>query len=518
MSAVYPTPSAGFFRDSVFLPYYRNELRRRVNPDTGLLFTEDEIAVITAPHGEQWIKANALDSALMVLVARGDWLVDQLIPSTASREMLEELWAKLLDVPALVASGGSGPVLAPNTPPFTVFTGSTIIGDTAASLAKTTTGLRYQVLFTVNAGVNGGDVPLQMISIDTGEITNIETGTKLQWISNVPDAVMAIEAEVTEDFRDGTDEETVPQWANRIERRLRHKQGAANAAHIQAWIEDESNAIARAFVYAAAPAPGALIITFLSKRGKTVGPDALIPSLGLMATVTAAIVPPASPLLPSRSRVWPVPINAIRADTIVELSMTTGTSVGWDDIFPWPGQVGGVAPYISAVASQTAITLHAETSPPPAVPKLMVWNVATSRFERLQTLSVTPSGVNLYAVVLAAAPSITLAVGQYVSPYTQLADQIAETAEGYFDTLGPGEVIGPSDPMIERSFRTPQPKEEWPFRGGAGITTYLADQLGSLVADQRFVSMSPYTSPPLPVDPITGPGKLTLGQFAISPF
>jgi hypothetical protein len=43
---------------------FRNALRSRVNPDTKQLFTEDEIALVTAPHSEAYIKADALDAVL----------------------------------------------------------------------------------------------------------------------------------------------------------------------------------------------------------------------------------------------------------------------------------------------------------------------------------------------------------------------------------------------------------------------------------------------------------------------
>jgi hypothetical protein len=135
----------------------------------------------------------------------------------------------------------------------------------------------------------------------------------------------------------------------------------------------------------------------------------------------------------------------------------------------------------------------------------MVFDAARSRFEELDVLSVTAAGGDAFDVVLNTAPSVTLATGQFVSPWTELAPTIGATIEAYFDDLGPGEVIDlTDDDRAHRAFRHPRTSEQSPARAGSGVLVFLEDALGAVIADATLDYISS-NAPPLPTDPADGP-------------
>lgn len=203
----------------------------------------------------------------------------------------------------------------------------------------------------------------------------------------------------------------------------------------------------------------------------------------------------------------------------MSLSLSSGRSSGWEDLSPWPGKNGSAACTITAVTDQTHFQIQTTTALPSGVtqPKIMVWNDSTSRWERLLVSSAALSSGTTYDIVLSSAPTKTLAVGDYISPYTQRLTILAETIEAYFDTLGPGELIDlTTDVRAHRAFRWPEPNEELPQRAGAGILAKLQGALGPALADSVLDSMS-VSTPSLPTAVVDGPNLIVCGRVGIYP-
>jgi dihydroxyacetone kinase-like predicted kinase len=63
-----------------------------------------------------------------------------------------------------------------------------------------------------------------------------------------------------------------------------------------------------------------------------------------------------------------------------------------------------------------------------------------------------------------------IAVGDWISPDMTRRVTLAEGAESYFDSLGPGELVElDTSPLAVRAFRRPSPNEERPYRAGATL-------------------------------------------------
>jgi hypothetical protein len=512
----FPVKVRGDVREQM-LADYRYALRSRVNPDTQQIFSEDEISLITAQHSEAWIRADALDAVLLLDQSRALWLGAQALPWRASTAMLKGLWSPMFYMPYLPAAGGSGPVSAPCLP-STTFVGSTTIPDPIATYCTDPAGQRYQVLFSRTSDLAGSAVALDLVAVSTGETTNIDAGTLLTW-QNAPDTVTE-RASVTAKFRGGVGAENDQQFVARLLRRIRHKQAAGNRAQMRAWAEDNSsNAVESAFIYPCAFHAGSTLVAITQKRGGIRGPLGRIPSVGTLAAVVAYLTPPGSPVVPAPPHILVVGVvPQTVASLVLDLSMAEGSPNGWSDYTPWPARPTAGHSAITVVTDQTHVRVSADVGPPPGViPRVMVWNDAISRFEELHVASVTAAGGGLFDVSLSATPEKTLAVGDYISPATDVADTIGSTIEQYFDSLGPGEVIDlSSDLRRGRAFRFPKPNEEFPQRAGTGLLTFLEDALGVSLADSDQHSIST-SLPAVPDDPATGPSLLVAGRVGIYP-
>lgn len=511
----------GHIRDEVILANFRNELRTLVNPDTGALFTEDEIAQLTQKGSRFYIEADAIDLFGQAVQSRAAWTAEQTDPRRANSSHLRNHHGRIWGVAPLDATGGSGTASA-TAPAGSVFVGSTRLGDSSAAVARDPAGNAYQVLVSASVAQNTGSVALVLQGIDVGSDTNPIAGTKLRWSANAPLGA-APEFTVSTGFTGGFDAETDPEFVRRLERRIKRRSGSGNNAHMIEWAERSSNAVESAFVYACAFHAGSALVCILQKRGSAVGPNARIASVGTLNAAISYLVPPASPVVPARSFVLVTTANPTPTNLVLKLGLRRGVTGGWADVSPWPTYASGFTSSIATLASQTQFTITTSAPLPGGVasltggnaPKLMVWNAASSEWEQLKVSSVSKTG-NAATVTLSQGAEKTLAVGDYISPYTDRAATIAGALQSYFDELGPGEVVGPTDARANRARRYPRPTDEYPYRSSQTAVARLEEVLGTALGDVELTSNS-LTTPALPADISVGPNLITLGKLVIHP-
>lgn len=522
---MFPLLNRGEFRE-LLLASYRAGLNGAINPDTGEIFTDLEIAACTAKGSTRWNEADALDRVAQVDQSRALWLAMQARPDLASTSSLKTIWAPLwLPDGYLPASGASGDVTA-TAAAGVIWTGSATVPDPGAVQGTDPAGLTYQVLGTVTTPVSG-EATLTLIALDTGTQTNIPAGTKITW-SNAPAGAQPT-ATADNDFTGGLGAETDADFVKRLLRAIRHRAAAGNPAQFSEWTSTAGkNAIDVGAIYPCAFHAGSVLVVPVQKRGNPtspIGPLARIPSVGTLTLVRSYLVPAASAVVPAQVHVIVAPPVAVPSDVTLSLSLPVGSPSGWTDLQPWPGQSAGTPTTITSVTDQLHFRIDSPLALPAGVtaPAMMVWNqFETSRFATLAVFSVTSAGGTLYNVVLSSAPTdITLSAGQWVSPGTAQSDVIAETIEAYADSLGPGEVIPVGDSRRHRAARFPPPAEEYPFRfGTGGVQAFLLDALGGSLSESVVESVS-VSTPPLPVDgnaapdPAQGPGLIVLGNVAV---
>ena len=517
----------GDVRDDIILSNYRNSLRTLVDPDTGATFTEDTVIMVTARGSSLFIEADGVDLFAQANQARARYLANQLRPTWSNTAFLADyhgpLWLGEQD-PYLPATGGSGQVTG-SAPAGTVFTGSNVLGDPTAAVAVDPNGKQYQLLATTTVPVGADTVALELAGVDLGSDTNPQTGTILTWSANKPVGADD-DAPVATSFSGGFDKETDKELADRIEQFIAYRPASGNPAHFVNWARAASNAVESAFVYPCGFYSGSVLVCLLQKRGTATGPDARTDVAP--ATLIAArnyLVPPDSPVVPQRAYVVVVPPNEEDADLVMRFSMGQGTTGGWADTTPWPAYSSSYpAVIVASVTSQTEFVVTTNDDLPGGAasltgddaPQLMLWDEENSVFEELDVLTVTDAGTAV-TIELNAAPTMTIAAGQYLSPYTDRESIISDAVEDYFDELGPGEVVDlDTDPRAARAFRYPPPTEQYPSIAGQLVVSRVIDALGGVAPNAELTSIS-QSEPTLPGDIVDGPNIITLGKLGIYP-
>ena len=529
----------GQLRDEVMLAGFRNELRALTNPETGQLFSEDEISLATGPGSRFFLEADGIDLVLMLKQQRAVWLANQMDPRRASTRMLEELHAALWlgDDARLPAAAASGDVAAGGLP-GTTFVGSTTPEDPAATVGVDGNGTQYQVLETEAVGVGQSSVRLTVLALSGGFGTNLPIGSIITWTVNKPAGATAT-AEVVETIgyagvglKGGTAVENDAQLAGRVVDTQRDRPGAGNAAQFQEWAQAADASVEQAFVYPCAFNAGSTLVVPTQRRDQTAlnGPSGRLPTAALVATLTTQLVPPGSPVVPERVYVLVVEPNAQSVDLVLRIAMNRGVGGGWADGTPWPSPSAGTPESdtevvaIVTLTSQTDFTVNssqgllggATVLSSTSAPQLMVWIEASSRFEKLDVLQVTDQGSSVFRVELASAPAATIAAGDRISPYTDRAPEIALALERYFDALGPGEVVERSDPRWSRAARRPLPAVRYPAKAGSTAGVAVAMALGSVTSDVTMPVIS-RTEPDIAGDLAEGPNMLVLGAVSAYP-
>jgi hypothetical protein len=511
--------SRGYIRDKIILANFRNGLRSLKNPETGILFTEDEIARATQVGSRWWIEADAIDQQGQIEQHRAIYLSDQARMERASTKFLEDFHGELWGEAKLPATGGSGVALVPAVA-GTIIVGSTTIPDPAAYQARDAAGKKYQVFIGATTPA-GGVASISMAAIDTGSTTNLMPGDKLTWITKDPN--MAPTCTVgSSQFVGGSDVETDAQFASRMMGNVRHKQAAGNDAHFRAWGRASSNSVEDCYVYPCALHAGSVVIALTAKRGNVAGPAARIPSAALLASATAYLVPPGSPVVPARAFVLVVPTTAQPSNCVLKLALAKGAQSGWTDVQPFPAY-HATTPYVSARVSDTDFTIQcwgdaglpggATTLTAPDAPAIMLWDSAASVFMPLNVASIEDLGTSAFRVLLASSPG-TVAVNQFVSPGIGRHALISPAIVDHFDELGPGDLFDvATDPRGGRCVRFPR-TDERPCRLGGGLALRVIEALGGSSADAELDSVS-YSTPSYPVSVSDGPYMLVPGQIGV---
>lgn len=504
----------------IILREHREGLRLSIDPVTKLPFTEDTIRRATAKGSRFYREAEADDLVASGHQKRDEFFAQQVRIDRAGSAFLRSYHAPLWGEEYLPAFGAAGNVVALGTP-GTTWLGSTVVPDPFAVSGTDPAGRRYQVVINATAAVNG-EATITLIAIDGGDETNIPEGTKIKWVNpppgSQPDATVVLDR-----FRGGLDAETDADFAKRLAARVRHKPASGNWSHIRTFARQSSVSVEDAFIYPCAFHAGSVLVVVTSKRGAEPGPLARVPSLSILSAVTSMLVPPGSPVLPGRAHVVVLPPQTEPSDLVVQLAQPLGSDAGWTDLVPFPQVDGTTAVTITSLGDQTHFEITASSAGqlpqgvtgPLADVHLMVWDPDDSAFVELSVQTVEDLGAGVYSVVLATASSMTLAVGDWISPDMARRDALATGLSAYFDSLGPGEVIDlANDERSVRAFRNPVTSEEFPSRAGQSVLTFLGEALGAPVSDSTLASIT-LSTPSIPDDPIDGPNLIVAGQFAV---
>jgi hypothetical protein len=522
----------GQIRDLI-LDYFRSGLRRRVNPETNQLFTDDEIARATCPGTRWYVEAQAIDDYSQAEQRRALYINDQLRINRATTQWLEEFHARQWDPDGrLKASPGSGLVTVSGNDGIRVVASATI-PDLTAYWGTTASGVRVQV-FAADEAIGAtvsGQTTVTMVAMDPGSNTNLAIGEVITWAQRDPG--MSPMATVASNFTGGFDVETDADWASRMEGNQRHKAGSGNDAQQRAWGRAASNAIEDCFIYPCAFGDGSFEACVVAKRtsgdrSPTARTNAPIP---VLRAAIAQLTPPGSPVEPTPPNVVVVTPWIRRASFGIRLSLLAGSDSGWRDSRPFPNRSSTVSvaiPYIVTAAGSVARIYAQDDDTLPGglttltgadnCPHMMGWVETESRwmeFPPVHDIARVSAGeydVTFMAAIASTAP--WLVPGVYVSPYTALHQSIADSIIEYMDERGPGEILDEDDYRYSRSSRFPALREEKPYRVGSEVATRVLESLVGAASDAD----APHITTAITATPaLLAPQMHVLGRVGIYP-
>jgi hypothetical protein len=519
--------SRGACRDLI-LNYFRAGLRRRFNPETNALFTEDEIAQATGPGSRWYREASGIDDYCQGRQRTALFTNDIARVDRANSAAIENYHARVWDPEGrLAATGASGTVTVSGVA-YTPITASTTIPDPTACWGRDAQGFRYQVYSGDETIDEDGTASVTVVAMDTGAATNLLTGARITWAYR--DIGMAPEAVVTEDFVGGTDIETDAQWIARIEANMRYRQGGGNDAQQRAWTRRASNAIEDAFIYPCFLGPNSFAICITKKRGLTQGPLGRVAASPLLLQTTAFMTPPGSPVEPADPFVLVFTTQTHYSDLNMEFDMPAGSIYGWTDAQPWPIWEGTTAtPSVASVSTSDALIVCPDEGTLPGlaalatatgddIPTLMIWSRVESKFYELTGIaSIEDEGGGSYRITWSGTRPAYVVAGCYVSPHSVFFADMGRAIVAYFDELGPGELYASTHDFWDRCQRFPEPSYERPARLGGDIAERVRESLGGACATALLTSPVAGDSPPLPTYPSDGPYELVPGHVHVQP-
>lgn len=503
----FPTYDRGDVRETI-LTQWRAALR-------DLKVDEVTIRRATMSKSYNWVEAESLDLVVQGIQKRGDFLAQQVNPERSASPFLYKFHAVQSGLTPLQASGGSGFCTAEGSP-GTTYIGSTTIPDPIATVGVDEAGNRYQVFITGTVPGAGTSVLLALVAIDTGTATNLDPGAEIKW-SNKPIG-SAPSATVTGDkFRGGGPKESDQEFITRLIDVRRSKPKAGNPSHMRYWARLSSSAVEDAFVYPGAYHSGSTMVAVMQKRVESLGPLGRMPTFATLAAVTGYLVPPTAPELPGDPHIVVVPWSPETCDVVLRLNMRLASDAGWKDQTPWPSY-DGAAVVVNPFPSQSVFTIDTPIAPTTGIaPALMIWNDTTSTYESLEVASVvltTPP--NTYTVTLVV-PHVgkSITAGDVICPDTGLRLSIAQSITGYFDSLGPGEVVDiTSDVRAARAFRRIEPEIRYPYFVGSRMLDYLREGLGVSLLREELTSANPL-EPAVVLSASLGPAMLVPGKVGV---
>jgi hypothetical protein len=517
----------GAVRDIV-LNIFRSGLRQLVNPETSVLFTEEEIAQATAPGSRWYREASGIDDYGQGAQRNALFLNDQAHVDRACTSWLEHYHARLWDSDGrLPATGGSGTVTISGTDD-TPITNSTTVPDPTACWGRDSQGFRYQA-YSGDTTIVDGAATITMVAMDTGIATNLPAGSRITWAYR--NEGMAPEAVVAANFVGGTDVETDAEWISRIEGNIRYRQGGGNDAQQRAWARRASNSIDDAFVYPCFLGPNSFAVCITQKRGITQSPTASIASATLLTSATAFLVPPGSPVEPSDPFVLVMAHQTQDATLALDLDMPTGSTSGWTDAQPWPLWGGTSAwPSVATISTSYAIIGCPDEATLPGqvagatvtgadIPNMMIWSDDDGCFYAMGSVaSVEDNEDGTFTITWTGTRPSYVKAGCYVSPHTAMFALISEALVAYFDHLGPGEIYASTHEFFDRCQRFPEPAFERPCKMSGDVAEWVREALGGACSTVALsFPFSGSISPNVPTYPSDGPYKLAAGGIYVRP-
>jgi hypothetical protein len=464
----------------------RDEFRNLFTQDYQLFAPNAEVGPGTQPYVDGSLAADAT----LVIVNDAVTIGNGTNIDTSTGTWLQQI-GESEGVFKLPAAGASGYVVITTT-----VGGATIFqGDEVTEQAS---GLRFLVQATALYG-NGALVPI--VGLDTGESTNLNAGTSLQFSAPRPGCTAL--CTVYEDsngngLTGGRPDESDDEYRARIKLKRANPPASGNDAEYQRVVEDiPTIGIQKAFTYPAIFGPGTMGFTFTLRPGSP-GADR-IPNGTQLNLATATLLGQE----PADDGVFPLQMLAASLVVAYRVSWATGAA-GWTNNPRWPEYTSPKVT-IKAAPAPTPTSFRAVTTGGPIADPVVGQTVAVFdrpnkqfRQKRIETITVITPGqewqLTCSTVNLASDTTYTPIAGQAISPWSDSLNLLVEPTLTFVDGLGPGEMYASfADPGLRQKRNPPNP-DSYP----STVTNKLVSPILSLPSISNAVVLEPtipYTTP-----------------------
>jgi uncharacterized phage protein gp47/JayE len=380
-------------------------------------------------------------------------------------------------------------------------------------------GLRGK-LAGIHVGVSDGD-EVEVIAIDTGELTNLAAGETVQWVN--PPLNLQVEAtvSVSNPLTGGTNEESDARKRARILNRLANVPQGGNPGHMIEIALDALASVQYAFVYPALGGPASAKVTLVKDIDPAKSDYSRVMPAGGIELVRAAL----HNELPDGMEVVVGPADEVGADvglqvTIPESLAVGGDGTGWLDETVWPNLIGADngRVTVTAVTHAAEFVVSANTTVPPISNQTHItWWSELDQIFHTRLVYFFTGGVGSRRLFvdepLVNSDGTPIAVGDFISPAAVNIAAYGATWRETMRNLGPGENTSDVN-RLPRSLRFPAITDEWNSALGY-------KQLELLTAKHSEITNVAYSYPavlPSPAVPATvdlNPEILVPGKFGI---
>lgn len=407
-----------------------------------------------------YIESEAL--ALEISIAANNVLTrsDQLLPDTATEEDLDRI-LNIFGLSRRGASTASGFVRLTTSINTFVATGAQLTGPN---------GLIYQVTVGGSYG-NNEEIPVE--SVDTGDRTNLEVNSSMEWVDTP--AFAQSTATVSQAITGGVDSENDATARERLLDTLRNTPGLGNWQQVAQLAESASTKVQKAFVYPVANGPGTVHVAVTGYPTAT-SKSREIPEVDLQQIRSFV-----QGNMPEYVETTVTTVNDLNSNVGLFLTIpypegavNYGTGGGWLNYDPWP-LAADAAGFRSAVVD--SITSNVEFviktigvnqsvggitgyAPEPGLTQIS-WVDRTSYTVRTATItSLDSDGANgLFSVKIDQAFN-GIEVDDRIFPACENAQVYLNAVLEYYAQMGPGEKINAAG-LLPRGFRKPRAGLSW---------------------------------------------------------
>jgi uncharacterized phage protein gp47/JayE len=443
-----------------------------------------------SPGTEAYIMFNSVATHIAGLNENLQYASESKMPDAAVGDDLNRL-AAVFGLNRKVAIGSTGYIdldLIDNVASAIIPTGQELSDEA---------GQRFAI--AVGGTYNDGD-RIRLTSVNTGNSVNIVAGSKLKFIS--PPSGCKLLQTVSVDFEGGAEAESDDDLRNRLLDKLKSYPGSGNWAHIK-LLAEESYPNIQAYIYPCFNGPGTVKVAVCEP------PTATDKTRNVDTTLVNTVIKPyIEGNLPGYAELNVTTVQNVNSDVSIYLSLSEEN--GWKDITPFPLAYSGGYAYVSAVVSESNITVYSNSAPVAGVSRIAFvdsnFNIYRSRVE-----SYTGSGP--YVLTLSdGLPGI--AINDWIMPDSDNLEKYVQALRDVFADLGPGEITNVAG-LLPRALRKPKVTLDNPSAISDPVTKFLIST-GDEVLGATFAYRS-ITTPSVPASVTLPPNILIPRKLAFYP-